>query len=31
MDEKIEIPVCKMCGRKLGQLIPGFGVICSSD
>ena len=26
-----KIPVCKMCGQRLGQFIPGIGVICSSS
>ena len=31
MGEELKIPVCEACGRELGQLIPGYGVICSSD
>lgn len=25
------IPVCEACGRSLGQLVPGYGIICSSS
>ena len=31
MSNKIKIPVCKVCGRELGQMIPDYGIICSSD
>ena len=31
MNNEIKIPVCKCCGRELGQFITPDWIICSSD